>query len=201
MLKVGLTGGMACGKSFVASTLRVLGCHIVEADEVGRAAIEPGGDAYEAVVTAFGKEILDERGLIDRPRLAGLVFGAPERLKELSAIVHPAVRSRALREFEDISARDPHAIVVYVAAILIESGAWREMDKMIVVSCDRARQIERAMQRPGAAEADVLARIQSQMPLEEKRNYADYLIDTGGTKEETVRQTKVVYEDLRRFAS
>ncbi len=201
MLKVGLTGGMACGKSFVASTLAALGCDIVEADEVARAAMQPGGDAYEAVVTAFGKEILDARGLIDRPRLAALVFGAPARLATLNAIVHPVVRERALREFDDIGGRDPHAVVVYVAAILIENGAWREMDKIIVVSCDPARQIERAMQRPGAAEADVLARIQSQMPLEAKRNYADYLIDTGGTKEETLRQTKVVYEDLRRLAS
>ncbi len=201
MLKVGLTGGMACGKSFVASALGELGCKIVEADEVGRAAMQPGGDAYDAVVTAFGNEILDERGLIDRPGLAALVFGAPERLRILNSIVHPAVRERALREFDAIGARDPHAIVVYVAAILIESGAWREMDKIIVVTCERAQQIQRAMQRPGAAERDVLARIESQMPLSEKRTYADYVIDTGGTKEETLRQTKVVYEDLRRLAS
>ncbi len=163
--------------------------------------MQPDGDAYEAVVAAFGKEILDERGLIDRPRLAAIVFGAPARLAALNAIVHPAVRSRALLEFDDIGARDPHAIVVYVAAILIESGASREMDKIIVVTCERAQQIERAMQRPGVAEADVMARLQSQMPLAEKRNYADYLIDTGGTKEETLRQTKVIYDDLRRLAS
>jgi dephospho-CoA kinase len=163
--------------------------------------MQPGADAYEAVITAFGKEILDERGMIDRPRLASLVFAAPARLAVLNAIVHPAVRARALREFEDVGARDPHAVVIYVAAILIETGAWREMDKIIVVTCESARQIERAMQRPGAIEADVLARIQNQMPLNEKRNYADYLIDTGGTKEATLRQTKVVYEDLRRLAS
>jgi dephospho-CoA kinase len=191
---------MACGKSFVASVLRELGCEVIEADELGRAAMQPGGEAYDAVVAAFGRGILDDRGLIDRPRLAALVFGAPDRLKVLNAIVHPAVRTRALREFEDIGARDPRAVAVYVAAILIESGAWREMDKIIVVGCERARQIERAMQRPGAIEADVVARIQNQMPPEEKRNYADYLIDTGGTKEETFRQTKVVYEDLRRLA-
>jgi dephospho-CoA kinase len=201
MLKVGLTGGIACGKSFVASALRELGCDVIEADEIGREVMQPRGEAYSAVVAAFGREILDQQGLIDRPRLAALVFGAPGRLKDLNAIVHPAVRQRALREFEDIAMRDPRAVAVYVAAILIESGAWREMDKIIVVSCDRARQIERAMQRPGAIEADVLARIQSQMPSGEKRNYADYLIDTGGTKEETLRQIKVVYEDLRRLAS
>ena len=201
MLKAGLTGGMACGKSFVAAALGELGCEIVEADELGRAVMQPGGEAYQAVVEAFGEEVLDQRGLIDRPRLASIVFSAPERLRALNAIVHPAVRERALREIEEIRRRDSGAIVIYVAAILIESGAWREMDKIIVVSCERARQIERAMLRPGAIEADVVARIQSQMPLDEKQAWADYLIDTGGTKEDTLRQTRIVYEELRRLAS
>ena len=124
------------------------------------------------------------------------------QLERLNAIVHPAVRKRALRQLDrEIGARDPHAIVVYVAAILIESGAWREMDKMIVVSCERAQQIERAMERPGAVESGVLARLESQMPLEKKRTFADYVVDTSGTKEDTLRQTAMVYEDLRRLAS
>ncbi len=201
MLKVGLTGGMACGKSFVAATLGSLGCEIVEADDVGHEVMEPGGEAYEPVVAAFGREILDERGAIDRPKLAGMVFGDPARLERLNAIVHPAVRARVLRRFEEIGARDPHAVVVYVAAILIESGVYREMDKIIVVSCERAQQIERALHRPGAAEAGVLARLGNQMPLEKKLTYADYTIDTRGAKEDTLRQTKLVYEDLRTLAS
>src|SRR5207248_9867479 len=100
-----------------------------------------------------------------------------------------------------ISASDPHAVVIYVAAILIESGAWREADKIIVVACPREQQIERSMERQGAELSTVLARLDRQMPLEKKRTFADYLIDTGGTKEDTLRQTRVVHEELRRLAS
>lgn len=201
MLLVGLTGGMACGKSFVADALRQHGCHVIEADEVGREVMQPDGEAYAPVIAAFGQGILNDQGSIDRSRLAAIVFGNPEQLERLNAIVHPSVRERARREFDEFRRRDPRAIVVYVAAILIESGAWREMDKIIVVSCDREQQIARAMHRPGAAESGVLARLESQMPVEKKRTFADYVIDTSGTKEDTLRQTALVYEDLRRLAS
>jgi dephospho-CoA kinase len=200
MLKVGLTGGMACGKSFVAAALGKLGCHIIEADDVGHEVLNPGGEAYDAVIDEFGDEILDERGMIDRARLGGLVFGDPAKLEKLNAIVHPAVRARASRQFREIGVRDPHGVVVYVAAILIESGAYKEVDKMIVVSCGREKQIERAMHRPDASEASVLARLERQMPLEKKKEFADYIIDTSGAKEDTVRQTEIVYRDLLRFA-
>ncbi len=200
MLLVGLTGGMACGKSFVADALREHGCRVIEADDVGREVMQPNGEAYAQVVEAFGGGILDENGLIDRPKLAAMVFGDPSRLDRLNAIVHPAVRRRALREFDEIRARYPQAVVVYVAAILIEAGAWREMDKIIVVTCDREQQIARAMHRPGAIETSVLARLESQMPVEQKRTFADYVIDTSGTKEDTLRQTALVYEELRRLA-
>lgn len=199
MLKVGLTGGMACGKSFVAAALGKLGCHIIEADDVGHEVMEPGGEAYDAVVAAFGTEILAD-GKIDRTRLAELVFPDPAQLERLNAIVHPAVRQRAARQFRELGERDPHGVVVYVAAILIESGAYREVDKIIVVSCAREQQIERAMHRPGATETGVLARLERQMPLEKKREFADYVIDTRGAREDTLRQTEIVYADLRRFA-
>jgi len=200
MLRVGLTGGMACGKSFVAGALRDLGCDVIEADETGREAMQPDGEAYGPVVTAFGPGILDAQGAIDRLKLGALVFGNPEQLARLNAIVHPAVRKRALRQLAEIGERDPHAIAIYVAAILIEAGAWREMDKIIVVSCGRAQQIERAMNRLGAVESGVLARLESQMPLEKKLTFADYVVDTSGTKEDALRQTALVYEDLRRLA-
>jgi dephospho-CoA kinase len=199
MLKVGLTGGMACGKSFVAAALAKLGCHIIEADDVGHEVLNPGGEAYDAVIEEFGGEILDERGMIDRARLAERVFGDPEKLEKLNAIVHPAVRARASRQFQEIAAREPHSVVVYVVAILMESGAYKEVDKIIVVSCAREQQIERAMRRPGASEADVMARLERQMPLEKKKEFADYIIDTSGAKEDTLRQTEVVYRDLRRL--
>jgi dephospho-CoA kinase len=205
MLKVGLTGGMACGKSFVATTLGALGCYIVEADEVAHDVIAPGGEAYGAVLAAFGADLLNADKQIDRVLLAQRVFGDPTELERLNAIVHPAVRTRALREFAAIGARAPHAIVVYVAAILLESGAYREVDKIIVVGCTREQQIARAMDRPGATEGSVLVRLERQMPLEKKREFADYYIDTSGEREDTVRQTEHIYtelvqEELRRLA-
>jgi dephospho-CoA kinase len=177
-----------------------LGCHVIEADELGHEVLLPGGDAFRGVVAAFGREILDAEGRIDRAALAARVFGNPGTLATLNGIVHPAVRSLAIRRIEAIGASDPHAVVVYVAAILLESGAYKDVGKIIVVSCSREQQIERSMDRPGATEADVLARLERQMPLEEKKKYADYLIDTGGTKEDTVRQTRLVWEDLKRQA-
>lgn len=201
MLKVGLTGGMGCGKSVVAAALGGLGCHVIEADAVGHRVMEPDGEAYAAVVQAFGDGILDESGNIVRSRLGERVFCAPAQLERLNSIVHPAVRARALREFADLAARDPRGIVVYVAAILIESGAYREVDKIIVVSCTRVQQIERALQRPGASEASVLARLERQLPLAKKKEFGDYIVDASGSLEETVRQTEVVYRDLRRLAS
>jgi len=200
MLKVGLTGGMACGKTFVAATLARLGCYIVEADEVAHEVIAPGGEAYDAVIAAFGKDILDGEKRIDRAVLAARVFNQPEELDRLNGIVHPAVRTRALRDFADIGARDAHAVVVYVAAILIESGAWREVDKIIVVSCTREQQMARAMHRPGATEAGVYSRLERQMAVDEKKKFADYVIDTSGEKEDTVRQTERIYDELRRLA-
>jgi len=192
---------MACGKSFVADALREYGCHVIEADEVGHQVLQPDGEAYGQVLEAFGTGVLDENGAIDRSRLAGMVFGDPVQLERLNLIVHPAVRKRALKVFEETRQRDPEGVVVYVAAILIESGAWQEMDKIIVVTCDRAQQMARAMHRPGAVETAVLARLENQMPLEKKQTFADYVIDTSGTKEDTLRQTALVYEELRRLAS
>jgi dephospho-CoA kinase len=205
MLIAGLTGGLACGKSLVARALGEMGCHVIEADAIGHEVIEPGGEAYDAVIAAFGQEITTEDGRgvrsIDRARLARRAFISPTEIERLNAIIHPAVRVRARRRIQDIETRDPHAVIVYVAAILIESGAYREMDKIIVVTCPREQQIARAMERPDAVEADVLARLDRQMPLEKKRTFADYLIDTGGTKEDTLRQTRIVYEELRKLAS
>ena len=193
----GLTGGLACGKSFVAAALRELGCYVIEADALGHEVMEPGGPAYEAIVREFGAEVLRADGTVDRSRLAGLVFTDAERLKKLNAMVHPAVQALAAERFGEIGARDPDAIVIYVAAILIETGGHRQVEKLILVSCSRQQQIERAMRRPGATEKDVLARLERQLPLQEKRRFADYFIDTSGTTEETLRQTRMVFEDLR----
>ena len=197
MVIAGLTGGLACGKSFVAAAFQDLGCYVIEADSLGHEVLRAEGEAYAAALAEFGQSIVDTEGLIDRPKLAALVFGDPTALEKLNAIVHPAVQQRAARQFREIGERDPHAIVIYIAAILIESGAYKNCDKLIVVSCTREQQIERAMHRHDATMADVLARLDRQMPMEKKLEFADYVIDTTGTKEDTLRQTKMVFEDLR----
>jgi dephospho-CoA kinase len=191
MLIAGLTGGMACGKSFVADALRDMGAYVIEADELGHQVIGPDGEARAAVLAEFGET--------DRAKLAAAVFGKPAELAKLNAIVHPAVRARARRMADDIGARDPHAVVVYVAAILIESGGMEGMSRIIVVTCTREQQIARALSRPGATEESVLARLEHQMPVAEKVSRADYVIDS--SKEETLRQTKMVFEELRKLAA
>jgi dephospho-CoA kinase len=197
----GLTGGLACGKTFVAEEFHRLGCRIVEADELGHEVLLPQGTAYAPTIRQFGPEILNADGTIDRARLAQTVFGDPSALAKLNAIVHPAVQELAQARFREIAQQDPHAIVIYVAAILVETGAWRDYDKLIVVECSRETQIERALKRLNATQSDVEARLGRQLPPEAKRPYAHYIIDTNGAKEETLRQTRMVYEDLRRLAS
>ena len=201
MLIAGLTGGLACGKSFVAEEFRRLGCHIVEADELGHEVLLRGGRAYAPAVEQFGPEILNADGTIDRARLARAVFGDPDALARLNAIVHPAVHELTQERFREIAQEDAHAIVIYVAAILVETGAWRDYEKLIVVECSRETQIERALKRVNAMQADVEARLGRQLPPEAKRSYANYIIQTDGAKEETLRQTRMVFEELRRLAS
>lgn len=201
MLKVGLTGGLACGKTFVGEELQRLGCLLIEADELGHAVLEPGGEAYAGVVREFGPGILTADGHIDRAALAAQAFGDPERLARLNALVHPPVVLREKELIARYAAGHPDGIAVVEAAILIEAGARGRFDKMIVVTCGEEQQVERAMRRPGAVEAGVRARLGRQMPLEEKRKFADFVINTNGEKEDTLRQTRAVYEALRRFES
>ncbi|MGA7236473.1 MAG: dephospho-CoA kinase [Bryobacteraceae bacterium] len=197
MLKVGLTGGIASGKTFVGEALASWGCYLIQADEIGRKVMAPDGEAYGGIVGEFGHEILTPEGTIDRPRLAAQVFQNPERLARLNALVHPPVLRREDEMVATFFARELHGIAVVEAAILIETGSYRRYDKLILVFSTAGQQIERALRREGAVEADIRARIDRQMPLEEKRKFADYVIDTSGTKEETLRQTRAVYEGLR----
>lgn len=197
MLKVGLTGGLATGKSFVGEALRRLGCRLVRADDIGREVMEKGGVAFGPVVREFGEAVLDAGGSIDRKRLAALVFNDPERLAALNAIVHPAVLGRQAEIFAAIAAGDPAAIVVWEAAVMIEAGTHTRMDKVIVTVCREDQQLERAVARGGLSREEALARIRRQMPLEEKRRYADYVIDTSGSEAETLAQVQRVYNLLQ----
>ena len=199
MLKVGLTGGLACGKSFVGAALAGFGCFLIRADELGHAALEPGGPAFEPVVREFGRGILNEKGWIDRRLLAARVFENPQALARLNAFVHPAVFQQEEKLLAEFAAREPNGIAVVEAAILIETGRYKNFNRLILVTCTVEQQVARSMHRDGVVEADVRARLSRQMPLEDKRKYADFVIDTSGAKEETLRQTRAVYEALRRI--
>jgi dephospho-CoA kinase len=199
MLRVGLTGGLASGKSLVGHALEGMGCLLIQADNLGHQVIEPGAEAYEAVLQEFGREILNPDGNIDRRRLAAEVFSHPDRLEKLNQLVHPAVRARAEKLTDEFARREPDGIAVTEAAILIEAGSYRNYSRLIVAVCREEQQIQRAMERDHLTRDEVLARIRRQMPLEEKVKYADYVIDTSGTKERTLEQTREVYNSLRRL--
>lgn len=199
MLRIGLTGGLASGKSFVGRALKEMGCFLIEADELGHRVMAKGAESYDAILTQFGAEILNEAGEIDRRKLGAEVFGNPELLAKLNAIVHPAVRARGRQLEESFKERDPDGICVYEAAILIETESFRDFDRLIVASCTEEQQMERAVLRDHFTREEVLNRLRRQMPLEEKVKYADYVIDTSGTKEHTLDQTRTVYASLRRL--
>lgn len=197
MLKVGLTGGYASGKSFVASELERHGCHVIYADRLGHAVLEPYGEAYRPTVEAFGTGILGSDGTINRKKLGAVVFHSPELLERLSGFVHPAVfrlEAKMLAEFEQA---DPGGIAVIEAAILIETGRYKVFDRLILTACSEEIQIARGMHRDGLTREQVLARLSKQMPLAEKRRFADYVVDTGGPKTETIKQVSKIVAELK----
>jgi dephospho-CoA kinase len=196
MLRVGLTGGLASGKSFVGKMLAELGCHVVRADQLGHDLLMPGAEAYQSVVAEFGSSIVDAGGAISRRRLATEVFGKPERLEKLNALLHPLVIRREEEMLSAFAASDPRGIAVVEAAILIETGSHKRFDKIVVAACRPDQQIERAMER-GLSRQEALDRLARQMPLEEKMKYADFVVDTSGEKEDTMRQVWEMYRKLR----
>jgi dephospho-CoA kinase len=201
MLRVGLTGGLASGKSFVGKTLADLGCHLVKADDLGHQVLMPGGPAYAQVVAEFGPGILDSARVIDRRRLASEVFDFPDRLQKLNSIIHPLVIGMEERLVGQAQAKDPGGIAVVEAAILIETGSYKRFEKLVLAVCSDEQQIERAMHRDQMTREEALARLSRQMPLSEKRKYADFIVDTSGSKDETARQTQQIYNQLRSIIS
>lgn len=200
MLKVGLTGGLASGKTFVAGVLEKLGCHVAYADRMGHETLDPGGEAYEDVIRAFGREILTPNGSIDRKKLGSIVFAERTRLDELNSLIHPHVFRRQEAFFAEVERADPAGVAVVEAAIMIESGSYKRYDKLVLAVCPPEMQIRRFMARDGATEAPARARLERQMPLAEKIRYADFVIDTSGAKEDTERQVREVYCQLKELA-
>jgi dephospho-CoA kinase len=197
VLRVGLTGGLACGKSFVGRALAELGCHIIEADKLGHEVMAPGGEAYDGIVREFGPTVLDSEGRVSRRKLSGMVWNDPERLAKLNRLVHPPVQKREEDWMAEIARRDPMAIAVVEAAILVETGRYKSFDRLIVVTCDAEQQMERALERGSYNREEILARLSRQLPLKEKLRVADYVIDTSGAKEATLEQVRKVYGSLR----
>ncbi|MBE0659052.1 MAG: dephospho-CoA kinase [Bryobacteraceae bacterium] len=198
MLRVGLTGGLATGKSHVGAYLEQMGCRLLKADELGHKALLRGGAAFEAVGSHFGAGVLDDAGEIDRKTLGALVFADPEKLAALNSIIHPVVIGAEEEWFEGVSTVDSEGIAVVEAAILIETGSYKRFDRIILTVCTREQQIERAIKRDGLSREEVEARLMRQMSLAEKRKFADYVVDTSGDKLATQLETRRVYEELRR---
>jgi dephospho-CoA kinase len=186
-LTIGLTGGIASGKSTVTKMLRGLGIPVIDADQVARDVVKVGGEAYEQIIKTFGQDILQENGEIDRAKLGAIVFYNEQERKKLNAIVHPAVRRRMLAEKEAYVQKGAKTIVLDIP-LLFESELTHLIDKIIVVYVDNDIQLERLMKRNGFSEEEALARIRSQMPLHEKVKKADAVINNNGTIEETKQQ-------------
>ncbi len=200
MLLVGLTGGVASGKSHAGKVFAELGAFIIDADQVAHQVIAKGTDAYHEVVAYFGSPILNPDGAIDRKRLGEIVFSDPQALQKLNAIIHPRVFEEQLRLVEEFSRYSPHGIVIFDAPLLVETDAHTRMNKNVVVFCDPVLQLSRLMARDQMTAEQAISRIQSQLAIEEKLRIADYRIDTSGTFKETHSQAERIYKDLQRIA-
>ena len=197
MLRVGLTGSIAVGKSFVAGIFAELGCHVLDADQTAREVVLPGSAGLRSVAEAFGADILNPDGTLNRQQMGALVFADEAKRQQLNHILHPFIIARQdeiLREWEK---SDPEGIGIVDAALMIESGGYRRFDKLIVVHCRPEVQLERLMLRNGLSREEAQRRIDSQMPQEEKQRFADYLIDTSDGFEPAKQRTVKVYEQLR----
>jgi dephospho-CoA kinase len=200
MLKVGLTGSIAVGKSFVLSVLAELGGHIIDADEIAREVVQPGTKGLKAVCDAFGEGVVNADGTLNRAQLGSIVFADEAKRTRLNNLLHPliiAVQDDRIRELQQY---DPGGIVIIDAALMIESGGFRRLDKLIVVHCRPEIQLQRLMLRDGLSREAAEQRINSQMPQEQKKKYADFLIDTSVDFDSTRAQVKAVYEQLQRIS-
>jgi len=197
MLKVGLTGSIAVGKTFVCDIFRELGCHVLDADHVARDVVGPGMPGLEEVLAAFGPGFLQPDGTLDRPKMAAEVFANEASRLKLNSIVHPLVFEAQNAWLAKIEADDPDGIAIVDAALMIESGGFRRFEQIIVVWCEPDIQLKRLIDRNRLPEAEAKKRIAAQMPQDEKKRYADHLIDTSNGFEDTRRQVREIYEKLK----
>lgn len=210
MLRVGLTGGIACGKTVVGEMFAARGAHVIQADRIAHQLMQPGGPVYNQVVLHFGRQILEPDGRINRQKLAEAAFGprvagAAPQVEELNRIVHPAVIASQEEWMADIQRRDPHAIAIVEAALILEAGVAHRFDKLVVVTCAREARLQRFAHRLRLdlepARRELERRMAAQMPDEEKARRADYVIDNSGTLAETERQVDTIMQELRKQAN
>jgi len=196
MVIVGLTGGVASGKTTVSRVLKEEGAYIIDADRIARELVRPHTPAWKALIRAFGTAILREDGFIHRKKLADQVFANLRQRKLLNQILHPRIRKEIERRTEEIGQKDPEAIVVIDAPLLVELGDHRRMDKVIVVTSTQRQQLERLKKRDRIGPEEALRIFSSQMPVEDKVRWADYVIRNERSFQETKRKTKDVFKEL-----
>ncbi|MDI3518628.1 MAG: dephospho-CoA kinase [Caldanaerobacter sp.] len=196
MRVVGLTGGIGSGKSTVSGILAKLGAKIIDADLVSREIMEKGKEAYNEIVDCFGKEILDKEGNIDRKKLGSIVFSDKEKLKRLNEITHPKIIDKIKKMIEE--EKDKDKVIVIDAALLIETGLYKLVDEVWLVVVDIDTQIKRVMERDGFSYEEALKRIKSQMPLEEKIKYADFIINNSKDLRKTEEQVRLLWQRFDR---
>jgi dephospho-CoA kinase len=206
LLKVGLTGGIASGKSTVADLFAKLGAHVIQADSIAHELMQPGQPVYQEVVRHFGPGILNPDGTVSRPKLAEAAFGVqPSRVEELNRLVHPAVIRRQEEWMQEIGKRDPHAVAIVEAALILEAGAGKRFDRLVVVTCDPDQRARRWAGRlkvdEETARREVMRRTAAQLPDEEKIKAADYVIDNSGSLATTREQVAEIWKKLRSEAS
>ncbi len=195
-LLVGLTGGVATGKSTVSAMFRALGCVIIDADLLAREVVEPGQPAYREIVEAFGPGVLQPDGGLDRKALGAVVFADSARRRRLEAITHPRIREQFAARLAELAGQGFDGIVIFDAPVMIESGNYRTMDRLVVVTSDEASQVARQQARDVLGEAGARRRIESQMPLAEKARLADYVVDNSGGLAATEAQVGEVHRAL-----
>jgi len=196
MLKVGLTGSIAVGKSYVLGIFRELGCFVLDADTTSREVVEPGTRGLAEIVEHFGSDILSSDGTLDRGKLAAIVFDDDSKRELLNSIVHPRVFEAQNSWLAEVEKKNPKGIAIVDAALMIESGGYKRFDKLIVIWCQPDVQLSRLLSRGGLSEDEARKRITAQMPQDEKKKYADFLIDTSKGYEDTRRQTAEVFHEL-----
>ena len=177
MILVGITGGLASGKTTVAGLFQECGAFVIQADQLARTVVEPGKTAWKEIVQTFGSRVLQADRTLDRTALANMVFQNPQKLSALNRIVHPRVAREQVRQTNAIARQHPNAVIIYDAALLIEARAHERMDRIIVVTANQPIQIQRARQRDGLTKRETLARIRAQLPLRTKRRFADYILN------------------------